>query len=107
MESDGWRPKEYTEQEVLSLDRLKRAVLNRVYERAELMMDEGLILDKEKTSKIIAEEWQRAKEAVLAAPAAAAGLKKQWEAFVSEKVEGHLKADKDELLSLGVAEKSI
>ena len=107
MENTVWRPKEYTEQEVLSLDRLKRAVLNRVFERAEYMMEEGLILDHEKTSEIITEEWQRAKDAVKAAPAAAAGLRKQWETFVDQQVEGHLKADKDQLLSLGVAEKSI
>lgn len=107
MGNAGWTPKEYSNEEVLSLDRLKRAVLNRVFERAEHMMDEGLILDKEKTAEIIAEEWQRAKEAVISAPAAAANLKKQWESFVTEQVDGHLRADKDELLSLGVNEKSI
>ena len=77
MEKAKWTPKEYTEQEVLSLDRLKRAVLNRVFERAEHMMDEGFLLDKEKTADIIAEEWQRAKEAVMSAPAAAAGLRRR------------------------------
>jgi hypothetical protein len=82
-------------------------VLNRVFERAEYMMGEGLILDHEKTAEIIAEEWQRAKEAVMAAPAAAAGLRKQWETYVTQQVEGHLKEDKDHLLSLGVVEKSI
>ena len=107
MENTKWTPKEYTDQEVLSLDRLKRAVLNRVFERAEYLMGEGFILDKEKTAEIIAEEWQRAKKAVMSSPAAAAGLRKQWEDFVTQQVDGHMKADKEQLLSFGVAEKSI
>ena len=38
---------------------------------------------------------------------AAAGLRKQWEMYVNQQVEGHLKTDKEQLLSLGVVEKSI
>ena len=36
-----WQPEEYLEEEILSLDRLKRAVVNRVYKRAMAMTGEG------------------------------------------------------------------
>jgi hypothetical protein len=107
MAIDKWSPQEYTDQEVLSFDRLKRAVISRIFDRAELLMGEGCSLDREQTAEIIKEEWQRAKTAVRSSPAARASLRRQWEEFVNEQVDSFIKSDKDELLSMGVVEKSI
>lgn len=107
MATEKWSPQEYTDQELLSFDRLKRAVISRVFDRAELLMGEGCLLDREQTEEIIREEWDRAKLEVRASPAAKANLRRQWEEFVTEKVDNAIKSDKDELLSLGVQEKSL
>lgn len=109
MISSEWRPVEYEEEELLSLDRLKRAVANRVFSRAEFLMGAGeeYLLDKDKTDEIIADEWKRAKEAVRASKRAQDNLRKQWEQFVGERIDSLIEADKDELSSMGVVEKSI
>lgn len=107
MGSDDWKPQEYAEEELLSLDRLKRAVINRVFDRAQSLMGEGYLLDGEKTVELITEEWERAKQAVRASPMAQKGLRRQWESFVSEKIDNLIKTDKDELSVLGVVEKTI
>ena len=67
-----WQPEEYSEEEVLSLDRLKRAVMNRVYKRATAITGAGeeYLLDQDKTAQIVREEWARAKEAVKSSKAA-------------------------------------
>jgi len=107
MATEKWSPQEYADEELLSFDRLKRAVISRVFDRAEFLMGEGCSLDREKTGEIIADEWQRAKAAVRSSPAAKANLRKQWEEFVAERVDSAIQYDKDELLSMGVVEKSI
>lgn len=105
--TNNWIPQEYSNEELLSLDRLKRAVMNRVFDRAQFMMGEGYFLDTEKTVELINEEWERLKKAVRSSPMAQEGLRKQWETFVSEQIDSLIKADKDELFILGVVEKTI
>lgn len=104
-----WQPEEYTEEEVLSLDRLKRAVVNRVYKRAEAIAGAGeeYLLDRDKTARIVREEWARAKEAVKTSKAAKENLQRSWEEFVDGEVNGLIGSDKDELSSMGVREKTI
>jgi hypothetical protein len=104
-----WQPEEYLEEEIISLDRLKRAVVNRVYKRAVAMAGEGeeYILGQDKTSEIIREEWARAKEAVKSSKAARVNMKKDWDAFVDTEVNKLIRNEKDELSSMGVLEKSI
>lgn len=104
-----WQPEEYLEEEIISLDRLKRAVVNRVYKRAVAMAGEGeeYILGQDKTSEIIREEWTRAKEAVKSSKAARVNMKKDWDAFVDTEVNKLIRNEKDELSSMGVLEKSI
>jgi hypothetical protein len=105
--SDDWTPQEYSNEELLSLDRLKRAVMNRVFDRAQFLTGEGYLLDQEKTVELITEEWERAKHAVRLSPAAQEGLRRQWETFVSEQIDSLIKADRDELSMLGVVDKTI
>lgn len=107
MSSVNWEPKPYTEQELLSFDRIKRAVVNRVIDRAEAMMDEEFPLKPGTQEAITEEEWKRAKEAVKASPIAKEAYRKYLEKFVGEKVDVLIKTDRDELSKMGVVEKSI
>lgn len=107
MSSVNWEPKPYTEQELLSFDRIKRAVVNRVIDRAEAMMDEEFPLKPGTQEAITEEEWKRAKDAVKASPIAKEAYRKYLEKFVGEKVDVLIKTDRDELSKMGVVEKSI
>ena len=102
-----YEPRPYTEQELLSFDRLKRAVVNRVLDRAESMMDEEFPLKPDTQDAITQEEWKRAKDAVKDSPIAREAYRKYLEKFVGERVDGLIKTDKDELGKMGVVEKGI
>jgi hypothetical protein len=107
MVSENWSQKPYTDQELLSFDRLKRAVTNRIQDRAESLMDDEFPLSDERISEITKDEWKRAKEAVRNSPNAREAYRKYLEGAVSEQLDGLIKSDKDELGRMGVAEKSI
>ena len=107
MTTNDWQPKPYQEQELISFDRLKRAVVNRVLDRAEAMMDEEFPLKPGTQDAITEDEWKRAKDAVKDSPAAREAYRKYLEKFVGERVDGLIKTDKDELNKMGVMEKSI
>ena len=107
MITDNWSPKPYTDQELLSFDRLKRAVMNRVLDRAEALMDVEFPLSPEKTEAITKEEWLRAKDAVKNSPNAREAYRRWLEGQVSDKVDGLIRTDKSELGAMGVVEKSI
>jgi hypothetical protein len=107
MANSNWEPKPYSEQELLSFDRIKRAVVNRVLDQAEAIMDEEFPLKPARQEEITAEEWKRAKDAVKTSPLAREAYRKYLEKFVGDKVDGLIKVDKDELNKMGVAEKSI
>ena len=107
MPNDIWEPRPYTEQELLSFDRLKRAVVNRVLDRAEAMIDMEFPLKPGTQDAITEEEWQRAKEAVKNSPIAKEAYRKYLEKFVGEKVDVMIKQAKDELGKMGVVEKTI
>jgi hypothetical protein len=89
------------------MDRLKRAVMNRVLDVAEALMEEEFPLSNEKASDLVKQEWLRAKDAVRSSPAAREAYRKHLEKVIDEQVDGHIKADKEELGSMGVVEKSI
>jgi hypothetical protein len=108
MEDDvKWEPSPYSEQELLSFDRLKRAVTNRVLDRAESMMDVEFPLKSTTQDAITEDEWKRAKDAVKNSPLAREAYRRYLEKFVNEKVDNLIKIDKEQLGSMGVAEKSI
>lgn len=107
MASDKWSPQPYEEQELLSFDRLKRAVMNRVLDRSEALMVDEFPISADRTAELIKEEWQRAKEAVRSSPAARQAFRKHLEGVISEQVDTMITTDKNELGSLGVVEKSI
>jgi hypothetical protein len=107
MTDEKWSPQPYSEQEFLSFDRLKRAVMNRVLDRSEALMVDEFPITPDRTAELIKEEWQRAKEAIRCSPAARQAFRKHLESVVSEQVDGMIKTDKNELGSMGVVEKSI
>jgi hypothetical protein len=102
-----WEPKPYSEQELISFDRLKRAVVNRILDRAEAMMDVEFPLKPATQDNITEEEWKRAKDAVKASPIAKEAYRKYLERFVGDKIDGLIQTDRDELGKMGVVEKSI
>lgn len=107
MANEKWSPQPYSHEEFLSFDRLKRAVMSRVLDRAESMMGEEFPLSPERIAGLINDEWQRAKEAVRSSPAAREAFRKYLEGTVGSHIENLIKTDKDELAAMGVAEKSL
>jgi hypothetical protein len=106
-ENEQWAPQPYSYEELISFDRLKRAVTSRVLDRAEDMMGDEFPLSPERVNKLISDEWKRAKEAVRSSPAAREAFRKYLEGMVSNHLDSLMRADKDELGAMGVAEKSL
>jgi hypothetical protein len=58
-------------------------------------------------NEVIADEWQRVKEAVRSSPVAREAFRKYLERTISEQIDKLMKDDRAELESLGVVEKSL
>jgi len=97
----------YTAEEILSFDRIKRAMTNRVLDRIEDLWQGKQPISIEQMNEVIADEWQKVKEAVRSSPAAREAFRKYLERTVSEQIDKQLKEDRAELESLGVVEKSL
>jgi hypothetical protein len=107
MTDETWTPRLYANEEFLSFDRLKRAVTSRVLDRAEHLMGDEFPLSPERIGELTNEEWQRAKEALQNSPGAREAFRKYLEGTVGGKVDNLIKAEKDYLSAMGVAEKSL
>lgn len=107
MTDEKWTPRPYAHEEFLSFDRLKRAVMSRVLDRAEAMMGDEFPLSPERVHTLISEEWQLAKIAVRSSPAARESFRKYLEGTISNDLDSLMKTDKEELGAMGVAEKSL
>lgn len=97
----------YTAEEILSFDRIKRAMTSRVLDRIEDLWQGKQPIGIEQMNEVIADEWQKVKEAVRSSPAAREAFRKYLERTVSEQIDKQLKEDRAELESLGVVEKSL
>lgn len=97
----------YSMEEILSFDRIRRAMTSRVLDRIEELWQGKQPLSVEQVNEVIASEWQRVKDAVRSSPAAREAFRKYLEHTVSEQIEKLMKEDKTELESLGVVEKSL
>jgi hypothetical protein len=100
-----WQP--YSTEEILSFDRIRRAMTSRVLDRIEELWEGKQPLSVEQVNEVITSEWQRVKDAVRSSPAAREAFRKYLEHTVSEQIEKLMKEDKTELESLGVVEKSL
>ena len=97
----------YAPEELLSFDRLKRAVMHRVIERAEQALAEGSPLDQQRLADLTAQEWKTAKEAVRSSPSAKEAAREHMQCLITEMVDDLIRSDKAELETLGVQEKTI
>ena len=97
----------YSPEEILSFDRIRRAMTTRVLDRIELLWEGKQPISVDQVNETIAGEWQRVKDAVRSSPAAREAFRKYLERTVSEQVDKLMKEDKTELESLGVMEKSL
>ncbi len=97
----------YSLEEILSFDRIKRAMTSRILDRIEELWQAKQPISVEQVNEVISSEWQRVKDAVRSSPAAREAFRKYLERTVSEQVEKLMKEDKTELESLGVVEKSL
>lgn len=74
--------KEYAGEELLTFDRLKRAVTKRVADAAELMVQKGAPLDRQKLAELTTAEWLEAKEALRTSPIAREKAKERMRTLV-------------------------
>ena len=98
--SDRW-------EEVLSFDRLKRAMMGRVLDKVETLWQGNEPISPEQISEAISGEWEKVKEAVRSSPAAREAFRKFLERTVSEEIDKLIQRDKSELESFGVVERSL
>jgi len=97
----------YTTEEILSFDRIKRAMTSRVLDRIEELWEGNQPINVEQVNEVISSEWQRVKDAVRSSPAAREAFRKYLEHTVTDQIDKLMKEDKSELESLGVVEKSL
>ena len=97
----------YTTEEVLSFDRMKRAVVRRVVEMAEKEMEEGTPLDKDELEQMAIEEWKAAKDAAQLSYDHSGKRLEYIKQQVSQLLRGMMEEDRVELESLGVQDTTI
>ena len=97
----------YTWEELLSFDRMKRAILSRVLEKAEQEEQGNFPLASERLCEMIEVEWQRAKEAVRSSPAARQAAREHLHRVTADLVGKLIQDDHAELEAMGVVEKTI
>ena len=97
----------YTAEEILSFERIKRAMTSRVLDRIERLWEGQKPIGAEQISEVITDEWQKVKETVRSSPAARESFRKYLERTISDEVDKIVNRDKAELESLGVVERSL
>ena len=95
----------YAGEEILSFERIKRAVTKRVLDTAEPALEEGTPLDKDKLAELTVQEWKAVKAAVRLSPAAREKAREYMQTKISEIIDDLIRSDRGELESLGVQEK--
>ena len=99
--------KPYAAEEILSFDRIRRAMTIRVLDRIEELWQGNQPISVEQMNEVISNEWQKVKDAVRSSPAAREAFRKYVERTVSEEIDKLMQQDKAELESLGVVEKGL
>jgi hypothetical protein len=107
MANEQYTGRPYEDQELLSIDRLKRAVMNRIIERAEALMDEEFPLKDERLEELFVDEWHKAMIAVRNSPQAKEAYKKWLESRMVGMLDAQIKEDREQLNSMGVQDKSL
>lgn len=97
----------YAVEEILSFDRIKRAMTTRILDKVEDLWQRQEPINPDEVRKMIEEEWQKVKAAVRSSPAAREAFRKYLERTISEQIDKLIRQDKAELESLGVVEKGL
>ncbi len=104
-EEEVGRP--YRWEEVLSFDRLRRAMMGRVLDKVESLWQGNEPISPQQISEAITDEWEKVKEAVRSSSTARDAFRKFLERTVSEEIDKLIQRDKTELESFGVVERSL
>ena len=88
-ERKGGQP--YSPEEILSFDRIKRAMSTRVLDQIEDLWQGKEPINAEQINKAISDEWQKVKDTVRSSPAAKEAFRKYLERTVSEQIEQLIK----------------
>ena len=83
----------YAGEELLTFDRIKRAVTKRAVDAAEIMITAGTPLDRQKLAELTASEWKAAKEAVRTSPIAKEAAKERMRNRVHSMLDGVVDAE--------------
>lgn len=105
IERKGGQP--YSPEEILSFDRIKRAMSTRVLDQIEDLWQGKEPINAEQINKAISNEWQKVKDTVRSSPAAKEAFRKYLERTISEQIDQMIQDEKGELESLGVVEKGL
>ena len=100
-------PQPYAPEEMLSFERMKRAMTTRVLDRIEDLWQGKQPISAELIDEVITDGWQRVKEAVKSSPAAREAFRKYLERTVSERIGKLMQQDRAELESMGVVERGL
>ena len=92
----------YEPEEVLSFDRMKRAVVKRILETAAQEIEAGIPLDKDQLLQLTADEWNAAKQFVRFSSDSTGALSEYARQQISQLVQDMMEADRAELGALGV-----
>jgi hypothetical protein len=97
----------YAAEEVLSFDRISRAVTSRVLDAVEPSLQQGLPVGKERLTELATQEWKAMREAVMASPMARERALEYMRRVIGGLVDAKIMSDKGELEDLGVQEKYV
>ncbi len=97
----------YAGEEVLTFDRIRRAIINRVVESAEQALEQGTPLNRQHLAAAVADEWKAAKDAVRSSPTAKEKARERIRQAISGILDSHVTSDRSELESLGVQDKTV
>jgi hypothetical protein len=97
----------YTVEEILSFDRIRRAMTSRVLDRIENLWQGRQPVAPEQITEVTSDEWEKVKETVRSSPAAREAFRKYLERTVSDEIDKVIRKDKTELGLLGVLEKGL
>ena len=97
----------YEPEEVLSYDRMKRAVMKRILNRAAQELEVGFTMDKDRLAEWTADEWAAAKQFVRFSSDSTGHLSEYARQQISKMVQDMIESDKAELESLGVQDTAL
>jgi hypothetical protein len=97
----------YAAEEVLTFDRMRRAVTRRVMDAVDRGLKEGALLSRDRLRELTDQEWQRAKQAVWSSYDPSGKRLEYIRTQVSQLLREMMESDRAELTSMGVQDTPI